>query len=82
MAVTLEIMKRVECEFYTRHRNEVTAYLQESGDTGKEIIPLWHGLHFAGFAVFNSAQYDYFSRFMNMESFVGFYDGVKLKAGK
>lgn len=76
--VTLELTKRVECLYFTDRRADVEKLIEDNADNDKlEIISLWAGMSFVGFAIMTPEQYDYFSSFLQGNSaYVGFYDGV------
>lgn len=78
MAIGLEITKRVECLYFGKTRHDVSKFLERVGEHGKEIVPLWRGMSFAGFAVMNAQQFEYFQKFMASSEFIGMYDGVKV----
>lgn len=76
--VTLELIKRVECLYFTDKRADAERLIEDNGDNDRlEIISLWAGMSFVGFAIMTPEQYDYFNSFFQGNSaYVGFYDGV------
>lgn len=72
----VEATKRFECAFFSPLRSKCNEWLNEHEQNAQyEIIPLWDGMTFKGFAVMDENQTEYFSKFFALESpVIGFYD--------
>lgn len=77
MAV-VEVTKCFECAYFSGYRSKVaewTTAQEEKHNLTYEIIPIWNGMSFLGFAALDENQFDYYSKFFAVESpVIGFYD--------
>lgn len=77
MAREIVLCKNIECAYFAQTRKDADKFLDENGEKGFEIVPVWNGVHFHGFMVMTPEQYDYYSMFFRGDSgFTGLYDSV------
>jgi len=62
--IVLKIMKKVQCAFFSPLELECADYMvKNGGESNYEVIALWNGQQFYGYAVMTKAQYDEYAKY-------------------